>query len=112
MFISQSQKKRLGGDFAVAQAVVSRKSRDLLRDALGPDLVFIVFNLTNKCQVQRVEARQPGEEMKGVRDSLYEMYKAYEPAGEDEPNSFNVQIDENMTPADVMKQVLDIINKM
>ena len=50
-----------------------------------------------KCQVQRVEARQPGEEMKGVRDSLYEMYKAYEPAGEDEPNSFNVQIDENMT---------------
>ena len=96
----------------MAQAVVSRKSRDLLRAALGPDLVFIVFNLTNKCQVQRVEARQPGEEMKGIRDSLYEMYKAYEPAEEDEPSSFNVQIDENMTPADVMKKVLDIINQM
>merc|ERR1711974_96619 len=39
------QKKRLGGDFAVA-AVVSRRSRDLCRSILGPDVVFIVLNLT------------------------------------------------------------------
>ena len=30
----QAQKKRLGGDFAVAHVVFSRKSRDLCRDTV------------------------------------------------------------------------------
>ena len=85
------QKNRLGGDFAVAFAVMSRKSRDLLRTLLGPDLVFIVLNLTKECQTKRIEARHPGEGQKGVR------------------NSFNVEIKENMTPKDVMNAVLEVI---
>ena len=43
------QKVRLGGDFAVAQAVVTRESREILRQLMGPDLVFIVLNLTKEC---------------------------------------------------------------
>ena len=103
------QKNRLGGDFAVAFAVISRKSRDLLRTLLGPDLVFLVLNLTKECQTKRIEDRHPGEGQKGVRDSLMMIYDKYEPAGKDEPNSFNVEIEENMTPIDVMKAVLEII---
>ena len=103
------QKNRLGGDFAVAFAVISRKSRDLLRTLLGPDLVFIVLNLTKECQTKRIEARHPGDGQKGVRNSLMKIYDKYEQAGKDEPNSFNVEIKENMTPKDVMNAVLEVI---
>ena len=103
------QKNRLGGDFAVAFAVMSRKSRDLLRTLLGTDLVFIVLNLTKECQTKRIEARHPGEGQKGVRNSMMKIYEKYEQAGKDEPNSFNVEIKENMTPKDVMNAVLEVI---
>ena len=103
------QKERLGGDFAVAQAVVSRESRALLREQMGPELVFIVLNLTKECQNGRINARHPGEEQKFFADLLHQMFDAYQPAGDDEDNAYNVTIDETKTPDDVMQDVLDII---
>ena len=51
------QQKRLGGNWAIAQAVFSRNQRDFLRKAIGPDLVFIVLSLSKECQKKRVMAR-------------------------------------------------------
>ena len=51
------QRKRLGGNMAVAQAVFSRGQRERIRKMIGPDLVFIVMNLTKECQLKRIESR-------------------------------------------------------
>ena len=51
------QRTRLGGNMAIAQAVFSRKQRDKLRSLIGPDLVFIVLNMTKECQSKRVRGR-------------------------------------------------------
>ena len=51
------QRKRLGGNMAIAQAVFSRGQRERIRKMIGPDLVFIVMNLTKECQLKRVESR-------------------------------------------------------
>ena len=101
----------MGGDFAVAFAVSDRNSRDFVRAEMGPELVFLVLNLTKKCQAQRIEARHPGEDNKGVRDMLIQMHEHFAPAGEDEPNTFNIEIDETMTPQDVMNSILRIVEK-
>ena len=103
------QKIRLGGDFAVAQAVVSRESRELLRKLMGPELVFIVLNLTEECQQARILARHPGKEQEAFQKLLKSLFAAYEPAGEDEPNAYNVSIDQNMTKDDVMNAVIKTI---
>ena len=101
----------MAGDFAVAFAVADRKSREFLRAEVGPNLVFLVLNLTKKCQAQRIEARHPGEDNQGIRDMLIKMHQHFAPADEeDEPNTFNIEIDENMTPNDVMNSILRIIN--
>ena len=42
---------------------------------------------------------------------LIQMHEHFAPAGEDEPNTFNVVIDETMTPQDVMNSILRIIEK-
>ena len=54
------QQKRLGGAFAVAHAVARRESRDYLRSLVGPDLVFIVLNMTLECMKERLTARHGG----------------------------------------------------
>ena len=37
-----------------------RKSRDLARSIIGPDLLFIVLNLTKSCQMKRLAGREGG----------------------------------------------------
>merc|ERR1719189_1608863 len=51
------EQKRIGGDFAIAQAVPSRKFRDVIRNQLGPKLVFVVLHMTKEEQIARVKAR-------------------------------------------------------
>ena len=95
----------------MAFAVSDRKSRDFLRAEVGSNLVYLVLNLTKKCQTQRIEARHPGEDNQGLRNMLIQMHEQFAPADEDEPDTFNVEIDEHMTPKDVMNSILRIIEK-
>ena len=104
----KKQKKRLGGDFAIAHAVATRVSRDFIRGELGDEVVFVVLNLTSECQVNRIKGRH-GEEMEGGVEMMGEMFKLYEEAGGDEPNAVNVIIEEKDTPQLVLEKVLKAI---
>ena len=99
------QKKRLGGSFAVAHAVATVKSRDFIRSHMGPELVFIVLNMTQECQKERLKQRHGDT----VGDAMINMFKMYEPAKEGEKNTFNVTIDQGMSKEDVMEEVLKIV---
>ena len=102
------QRKRLGGDWAIAQAVFTRAQRDQLRKSIGPDLIFMVLNLTKECQGKRLANRHAGDEEVGnmFAESLKKFYDLYEPAGEDEENAFNIDITEDMSIEDVVETVL------
>ena len=107
------QRKRIGGDWSVDFAVFSRKQRDMLRKILGPDLVFIVLNMTVECQKERLIGRHgKGEESKAAIDFMTKMHALYEPAGEDEENSFNINITYDMSPDDVVKKILHIMEQV
>ena len=43
---------------------------------------------------------------------LFKWTNICEPAEEDEENAYNVTITENMNPEDVMKQILEIVQKI
>merc|ERR1719322_1620185 len=88
------QRKRLGGDFAVAHAIAKRVSRDYVRELLDNQVIFIVLNLTKECQRKRVKARHGEDNMTHMED----MFKLYEPGEQDEPDTYNVHIDEDETP--------------
>ena len=105
------QRKRLGGNMAIAQAVFSRKQRDKLRSLIGPDLVFIVLNMTKECQSKRVRGRHGDSFGTDFIDILIKYAELCEPAGDDEENAFNVSITEDMTRDDVLTQIMDIAEK-
>ena len=110
LFITK-QRKRLGGDWAVAHAIFSRTQRDKLRQKLGPELVFIVLNMTKECQKKRLKARH-GDAIEGLNEVMNNMFDLYEPARDDEKNTFNVVITEDMTPDDVLNKVFQIISNL
>ena len=43
-----SERKRIGGNWVVAQAVPTRNMRDVIRKVLGKDLVFILLRYCSK----------------------------------------------------------------
>ena len=84
-----------------------RKSRDLCRSIIGPDVTFIVLSLTKSCQMKRLAGREGG----GGEALFEKMLDLYEPAGEDEEGAVNVMISEDMSTDDVLKEVMNAIAK-
>ena len=74
----KKQRRRLGGDMAIAFAFFSRKQREAVQKVLG-DVVFLVLNMTQECQKKRIDARHAS--MGANMDFIYKMYDLYEPAG-------------------------------
>ena len=94
---------------AIANTINKCASRTQLRKLIGPDLIFIVLNLTEECLRKRILHRH-GE----VSEKLFNIYsetaKSYEPARPDEENVFGLEITENDSPQDVLQKVLKIVN--
>jgi len=101
------QKKRLGGTFAAAFAVATRTGRDFVRQLVGPDLVFIVMNITAECQADRLKSRH-GEGQGG--DFLETAFKNFQPAGEDEPRTYNLDIEKGDSKEEVLRKAFEIVN--
>ena len=105
-----AQKKRIGGNFSIAEAVPSRAFRDHIRLTI-PDCIFITLTMTQESQIKRIKARHGDDLSDGLLDMLSGIHKLYELPEENEPNTFNVDITDDMKPQDVMKKVLDILEK-
>ena len=107
------QRQRIGGDWSIAFAVFSRKQRDIIRKVLGPDVIFMVLNLTKDCTKKRLTARHgEGDLADMLNNTILELYKFYEKAGEDEENAFNIIIEEDMNADNVIDKVMDIIKTL
>ena len=104
------QRSRIGGDWSIAFACFSRHQRELIRKILGPDVIFIVMSLTKETTMKRLQGRF-GEDENGDQftNQCLAIYEKYEEAGEDEMNSYNLMIDENMSIDDVNDKVISII---
>ena len=105
------QRKRLGGNWAIAQAVFTKAQREVLRQNIGSDLIFIVLNLTRECQKKRLAARHGDNIHEELVQMLEKFYDLFEKAGDDEPNTYNLTVTEDMNVEDVMNKILDIIDK-
>lgn len=101
------ERKRIGGDWAVAQAVPTRELRDYIRGVIGSELIFVVLHMKKEDQKARLKNRHGDEG--GATDYLMNAYKVFEPAGHDEPNTLDVRISPEMTPEDVVDTIVDML---
>ena len=102
-------KKRLGGHFAIAQAVPSRYLRDCIKEVLGPDCICVVLRLSKETNAKRVEARHGGGDKEVAQktiDFLNGIYEIYEDAQPDEEHCVTVHIGPEDTREDVANNIL------
>ena len=93
----------------MANAVALRAQREYMCDWVGPDLVFIVLNLTEECIAARLKQRHGNS---GAGEALKKIFTMFEPAGDDEKNAYNVTVEEGMSRRDVMKKCFELIQKI
>jgi len=98
------ERKRVGGDWVVAQAVPTRRLRDLIKTVLGPELLFVVLDLEKEHQKERL---RPRIESFGEDVANSWMGMKYEPAEDDEENAFDLKITREMELDDVVGRILN-----
>ena len=86
-----------------------RSLRDLIRKVLGPDLVFVILNLTKETQKQRIEARNGGDDNAGITDWIAKMCDQFEGKEDDEPETFSIDVTVDMAQEQVVNQILSLI---
>eukprot|EP00091_Calanus_sinicus_P006650 TRINITY_DN17357_c0_g1_i1.p1 TRINITY_DN17357_c0_g1~~TRINITY_DN17357_c0_g1_i1.p1 ORF type:complete len:132 (-),score=43.87 TRINITY_DN17357_c0_g1_i1:50-445(-) len=93
------ERQRVGGDWVVAQAVPTRKLRELVRSFLGPDLVFVVLDLETGLQEERLKPREGSYDLK-----YFDM--KYEAAHDDEENTIDLKITREMDLENVVDNIM------
>ena len=92
-----AERKRLGGDWAVAMGVPTREHRDMIKEILGSDLVFVILGMTRDTTLKRLQGRHgAGEDARGLIDALIKLHNTFEPAGDDEINAVDIIINLEM----------------
>jgi len=102
------ERKRIGGDWAIAAVTLSRDLRDIIRYKLGPDLIFVILTMDLEDVKKRCVKRHSGDE--STVELLMAVNKQCEPGGEDEENAVNVVITNEMSEDDVLKKILELVN--
>jgi len=105
----KTQRERIGGDWAVASVVHTRRWRDFARKKFGPDLQFVVLDMPLEQQLERVKGRQ-GDDPETIA-MFKALYLKFEPASESEENTVGVRVTVDMTPHDVAQAILREVNK-
>ena len=103
----KAEKKRIGGNWVVAGTVFTKALREHIKKELGPDLVFVLLNMTIDEQRKRVLARH-GE---GNVGWLINVFHLFEPATAEETNTISVNVTNDMSKEDVVKKILEQIEK-
>eukprot|EP00091_Calanus_sinicus_P007752 TRINITY_DN18998_c0_g1_i1.p1 TRINITY_DN18998_c0_g1~~TRINITY_DN18998_c0_g1_i1.p1 ORF type:complete len:119 (-),score=49.30 TRINITY_DN18998_c0_g1_i1:62-418(-) len=105
--ILKMKRQDLVVDWAVAMVVMHRAMRDFIRSKLGPDLVFVVLEMSLADQQERIRKRHKGDE--AAVELLKANFEMFEPAGDDEENAIAVKITADMSPEDVVKRTVEML---
>ena len=103
-----TEKRKIGGDWAVAFAVPTRKMRDVIKEECNA--TFVVLTVSKETQQNRISRRhQDDKDEAQTVDYLTTIHKCYESVQPDEKDAYELIITPDMDPDDVVQKVLDLI---
>jgi len=104
------EKKRIGGDFAIAHVLMTAKIRKFMRDLLGPDLIIVVLTMSSTDRRARVLARHEGDSSSA--DLMDHFEKMMEGVQENEPNTIDLKVDSSMTREEVVAKIFEKVEEL
>ena len=103
-----NEQKRIGGDFAIAQAVPTRKIRDFIRNQMGDNLIFVVLHMSKEDQMARIVARH-GDQDENLVEKMTKCHDVFEPAEDDEKRAIHCLITKDMTRDAVVEKIIRLL---
>jgi len=104
------EKKRIGGDFAIAHVLLTVDFRALMRKLLGPDLIIIVLTMSSEDRWQRLIERQPGVEPS--TEVLDQFEKIMEEVENNEQNTIEIRVESAMTKDGVVAEIMQRVEQL
>ena len=104
------EKQKIGGDWAVAYAVPTRKMRDIIKQECNA--MFIVLKLCKDLQIRRLLKRQPELKKDETDRQTSKDYEDYESVQSDETNAYELEVTPDLDAEMVLEKVLEIIKKL
>lgn len=104
------EKKRIGGDFAIATVLLKKDARTLMRKILGDQLVIVSLTMSMEERRKRVLARHSGDEASA--DLMDHFATIMEPLEASEPNSVELEVTGDMTRDEVVHEILRRVQQM
>ena len=101
----RKERRRVGGDWIVAFAMSRVTDRDIFREVLGEDLLFVVLDISLDLVKERLAGRGIGEE------KMAKIHWKFQPAQKDEPKTTAFQMLRGVSKQDNADAVLRIINE-
>ena len=98
------EQQRIGGNWAVAQAVPTRALRDHIRSQMGKNLIFIVLHMSKEDQISRLMARHGDDE--NLVKQFSNIFDVFEPAGDGEPNTIHIEVTKDMSRDNVVEKII------
>ena len=95
----------------VDKCILTKEFKELVRNEIGSDLKIIELHLDEELCKKRVLKRhgEDNEWDKIVANILQDVYPYFEFAGEDEENTFTIEVTEEMTPEVVAKEIFILL---
>ena len=106
----KEEKKRIGGDWAIAHVLLTRELRDNMREWLGPDLVIVILTMSSEDRRERILLRHEGSTE--AADMMDAFERIMEPVGENEPNTIEVKVTSAMTREEVVAKILEEVKRL
>merc|ERR1712226_661546 len=101
------EKKRIGGDFVIANILMTAELREHLRSWLGPDLRIVLLSMTKEDRRERTLARHKGHQTSA--DTLDLFGSLIEGMEGKEPNTVEIKVTNSMSKQEVVDKILQEI---
>merc|ERR1719309_127103 len=102
------ERKRIGGDWAIAAVTLTREVRDLVRANLGTDLLFVILSMNMDDVRKRVKERHHGDD--SAVELMAPIHNLCEPIEPDEDNVVGVTITPEMSKEEVVNKILKLVS--
>jgi len=103
----KTQRGRIGGDWAVAHVVLYKEWRDIMREILGPDLIFINLKMSLEEKNKRLLKRHSGN--KQVVELMENFDKLM---SKNDSDMLQLEVTGEMTREEVVNLIRDTINNI
>lgn len=101
------QRERIGGDWAVAHVVLYKEWRDIMREILGPDLVFINLKMSREEKNKRLLKRHSGNE------KVVEMMENFDNLmSKNDGDMLQLEVTGEMSRGEVVNMIRDILENV